>query len=254
MRPLFPLTGNIMQMEPTGNSISKSINVNFRTQNRNYFGNRINFGGNISYNYSWGYDDNNPVNVYDIAADWGLSNRQHRINSTAQVNIYQGSKWKNFRFQLTPTWNSGRPYSITLGRDENGDGSTNDRPAGVGRNTEIGPSQFNMNMSISKIFYLHTPSTTPRPANNYAEPQGGGGFGGGGGGGGFGGGFGGGGGRGNNPGNAGTQMTLSANITNLLNNTQFSSYSGVLTSAFFGRPSTSTGERRITLALSIRYQ
>ena len=258
MRPYYPITGatgNIFLMEPTGNSLSKSINLNFRSNNRNYFGGRLNLGGNVSYNYSWAYDDNSPVNQYDIAADWGLSNRQHRINSSVQMNLFPNYKWKNLRLQFTPTWNSGRPYSITLGRDENRDSSSNDRPAGIARNTETGPSQFNINMTVGKTFYLRSASTAPRPANNYAEPQGGGGFGGGGFGGG-GGGFGGGGGGGNrgNQGSAGTQMTLSANITNVLNTTQYSNYSGVLTSSFFGRPSSSSGERRITVALSFRYQ
>jgi hypothetical protein len=250
LRPFYPNTGNITQMEPTGNSVNKRINLNFRSQNRNYLGGRVNLGGNVTYSYTWGYDDNNPVNVYDIASHWGLSNRQHRVQGQAQLNLYQNAKWKNLRLTLQPTWNSGSPYSITLGRDENGDSSTNDRPLGVARNTETGPSRFNMNLNVSKTFFIGIGGGTPRPSN-YAEPQGGGGFGGGGGGGGFGGV----GGRGGNPRNQrGTQMTISASIQNVLNNTQLGNYSGVLTSAFFGRANTSTNERRVTLNLQIRYQ
>jgi hypothetical protein len=99
-------------------------------------------------------------------------------------------------------------------------------------------------MSVSKTFYLGLGggTTTPRA---YVEPQrGGGGFGGGGGGnvGGFG------------RGQRGTQMTLSANINNLFNNTQLGNYSGVVTSSFFGKANTSTGERTISLQLRFQYQ
>jgi hypothetical protein len=172
-----------------------------------------------------------------------LSNRQHRVQGQAQLNLYQNSKWKNFRFTFSPTWNSGSLYSVTLGRDENGDSSTNDRPFGVVKNTETGPSRYNVNMSVSKTFFigLGGGTTTPRA---YVEPlRGGGGFGGGGGNvGGFG------------RGQRGTQMTISANINNLFNNTQLGNYSGVLTSAFFGRANTSTSERTISLQLRIQYQ
>jgi hypothetical protein len=254
MRPYFPIVGNITQMEPTGNSLQHRVNVNFRTQNRAYWNNRFTFGGNMSYSYSWSYNDSSPVNLYDIAEDWGIANRQHRIQASGQMAIYQNSKWKNLRLNFTPNWQSGSLYSITLGRDVNGDSSTNDRPLGVGRNTETGPGRFTVNMSVSKIFYLGlgTPSTTPRA--NYVEPApqfGGGGFGGGGGG--FGGGGRGGGGRGNIN-QRGTQMTLSANITNLFNTTVLNNYSGVLTSPFFGFSNTSSGERQIRLSLQIQYR
>jgi hypothetical protein len=250
MRPFYPLVGNITQMEPTGNSLTHRVNFNFRTQNRNYFAGRVNFGGNISYSYSWGYNDGSPVNLYDISEDWGLSQRQHNINSSAQVNLYQNDKWKNIRLTITPTWRSGSLYSITTGRDENGDSSQNDRPVGVGRNTEVGPSSFNMNLTASKSFYVGGATSAPRIGNNYAEPQGGGGFGG------FSGGGGGGGGRGGggNLGATGTTITLSANVTNILNRTQFGNYSGVLTSPYFGRSNTTNGERTIRLSLSINYR
>src|SRR5438105_9831475 len=105
--------------------------------------------------------------------------------------------------QLNPQWNSGTPYNITTGTDLNGDGSINDRPLGFARNTGKGPSNYSMNGSISKTFFLHRPAAQQGNnfadlfANSFAEPQRGGG---GGGGGGFGGNGGnqGGGGRNNN--------------------------------------------------------
>jgi hypothetical protein len=49
--------------------------------------------------------------------------------------------------------NNGNPYSITTGRDDNGDGVINDRPRGMRRLSRIGPTYrgvgFNNLQSIS---------------------------------------------------------------------------------------------------------
>jgi hypothetical protein len=48
--------------------------------------------------------------------------------------------------------NNGNPYSITTGKDDNGDGITNDRPTGMPRLTEIGPTYRVVSFNISKSF------------------------------------------------------------------------------------------------------
>jgi len=59
-----------------------------------------------------------------------------------------------FGVYLTTTLNfgSGDAYSITTGRDDNGDGVTNDRPAGERRNGHYGPGYRTVGLSISKSF------------------------------------------------------------------------------------------------------
>jgi hypothetical protein len=49
---------------------------------------------------------------------------------------------------------SGKPYTITTGRDNNGDTFANDRPAGVARNTEIGPGFKMLDLRWSRDFRL----------------------------------------------------------------------------------------------------
>ena len=50
--------------------------------------------------------------------------------------------------------NSGVPYDITTGTDDNGDDVTNDRPAGVTRNTGNGPGYADVDVHLSKDFRL----------------------------------------------------------------------------------------------------
>src|SRR6476646_9283982 len=55
--------------------------------------------------------------------------------------------------------NSGRPYNITTGFDENGDTITNDRPFGVGHNSGVGPGLFDTNLNFSKTISLRKEET-----------------------------------------------------------------------------------------------
>jgi hypothetical protein len=47
----------------------------------------------------------------------------------------------------------------------------------------------------------------------------------------------------------GLRMTVSANVTNLLNNVNYQSFSGVRTSPFFGLPTRARDPRRMTLSV-----
>jgi hypothetical protein len=93
-----------------------------------------------------------PSNSYDLAADWGRSNndQRHRVVGNVLVN-YQ--PWR-VQLRLNPTWSTGRPYNITTGRDDNGDGTVNDRPTGIKRNSGTGPANSNLNVTLSKTFSL----------------------------------------------------------------------------------------------------
>jgi hypothetical protein len=48
--------------------------------------------------------------------------------------------------------NTGTPYSIRTGRDDNGDFVFNDRPGGLGRHTERGATQWSINPLIGYVF------------------------------------------------------------------------------------------------------
>jgi hypothetical protein len=81
------------------------------------------------YSYGHGKSDaeGQPSDPYNLRADWGPStfaDVRHRVLIGTNVPL-------PFNFTLNPffTANSGAPYNITTGRDTNGDGFTNERPA-----------------------------------------------------------------------------------------------------------------------------
>ena len=69
---------------------------------------------------------------------------------------------------------SATPYSITTGRDANGDTVFNDRPAGVGRNSERGAAQYNGTIRFTKSVAMGRAVAVP-PGGPAGAPQGRGG-------------------------------------------------------------------------------
>jgi len=247
MRPYYPIAGNILQFESTGKSLSK--NLSFRIMppaNLTLW--KIGLSVPLTqYTLGWAHDDASAQNQYDWASEWAPASgdTRHRVESLFMLRL---PKAVNASFTVTAA--SGRPYTVTTGRDENGDQTTNDRPAGVPRNSVRSPGTYNVSMSLSKTFNLKKPEPA-RPANNaFAEPQqvivpAGGqpiiiapavvsaGA----------------------PGvpNPGPRLTFSVNVNNLLNNTQVRGYSGVLTSPLFGKPTGAAAGRSMYLSMSFNF-
>ena len=82
----------------------------------------------------------------DIGAEWGPARGdvRHRIFGFASVPLKFG-----LRSNLNMRYESGTPYNITTGLDDNGDSVINDRPTGVSRNSARGGGQLNIDLRLS---------------------------------------------------------------------------------------------------------
>lgn len=203
-----------------------------------------------------------PSDQYNLNADYGRASYDihHRL-------FLGGSIAAPYGFRVSPFMlaSSGVPYNVTLGYDLNGDSITNDRPSFSGGcsqpssqcfyntspgpndprvpiNYLTGPSQFTLNVRVSKTFGFgrETGGKGNANAGTGGPHQGGGGHGSGGGPGGGGGGF------GRGPGGMGAifgpgttnrryNLTFSVNARNVLNHVNLASPIGTLTSPFFGQ-------------------
>jgi hypothetical protein len=134
-----------------------AINVIHSGANTNYNGLFITlsrspvhgFSFNTSYTYSHALADNigeggSITDPSRLSRDYGNADNDTRHNLVAQ-GIYTpkyaqpGLRWMNgFELSTTGFLNSGMPINVGAGIDLNGDGLTNDRPLGVGRNTGRG--------------------------------------------------------------------------------------------------------------------
>ena len=60
--------------------------------------------------------------------------------------------WKGFKLATSVNGSSGLPYNITTGFDDNRDTVSNDRPAGVGRNSARGDGRWDVGARLSWAF------------------------------------------------------------------------------------------------------
>ena len=272
--PPDPTKGNINQLESTGTSLSNNYTIGFRQQIRNKW--NLNLFGNYTLGNNNSDTDNafnTPADNYNLRGEWGRSGQdtRHRFFTGTNFRLPWG-----VNVNTNVNWSSSRPYNITTGLDNNGDTVLNDRPEGLKRNSGKGPGLFNMNLGFQKTVVLKSPEKPTIPANNganpfassFAEPQrgGGGGFPGGGGdfggqrgnfpGGQRGGGQRGQGGRGPDGGfnqQRGPSVTFRIQVQNVLNNQQLNSYSGVMTSPFFGKANSARNPRQVEAGLRFNF-
>jgi hypothetical protein len=252
----FPNLGIVTYVDAVGEAKSQGIDL---SMNLNYAPKRI--FGTINYRLAKAMNDGDsatslPMNGGDLAAEWGPTRGdvRHRIFGFASVPLKFG-----LRSNLNMRYESGTPYNITTGFDDNGDDVINDRPVGVGRNSARGDGQLNVDLRLSWQKSIGQPKGGDQGPGGpgggpviVRGPGGGGGGGGrgpggGGGGGGFGGGFGPGGSNGR------VNFEVFAQVSNLTNTVNYRSYSGVLASSFFGQALSSAEPRRVELGMRVGF-
>jgi hypothetical protein len=238
-----PLVGNVTEIESTGRlDVDRwQVNLNFaRPERRQFFG--------MNYILSRSLNDSNsplslPADNYDLDAEWGpsMQDARHRLFAMAGFGLPKG-----FRMMLNSQFTSALPYNIITGLDTNGDGQTNDRPDGVGRNSARGSASWNLNARLSRAFTFGPPRQGgpggpgggPVRINGGGDRRGGGGLGGGpmmmmGG--------------DQNQGRYRVEFYVQA--FNLLNHVNYGSYVGNLRSDFFGDPTSAGPARRIEVGM-----
>src|SRR5207244_3668075 len=94
----------------------------------------------------------------DLAAEWGpaANDVRNRININFNNQII-----RNLLVGFNVNASNGPAYTLLTGRDDNGDGVFNDRPAGVGRNTLRASGQGEMGLFLA--YQSAFGRTTPLP-------------------------------------------------------------------------------------------
>jgi hypothetical protein len=153
-------------------------------------------------------------------------------------------------------YSSAPPYNITTGADDNGDTVFNDRPAGFGRNSGRGASQWNVNLRLNRSInlggllgmdgpvMLGGPPPPPPPAASMQQGPGGGA------------------GAGGGPqvqmvmvdGNASRyRLDLYLQVFNLLNTANYNAFVGNQLSPYFGQPTSAAPPRRLEIGASLSF-
>jgi hypothetical protein len=164
-----------------------------------------------------------------LATEWGPSPGDRRHRFQIQLN---SQALKNLNATLSLAGNTGTPYTITTGFDDNNDSIFNDRPIGVGRDSVRTATQATVSANLT--YSINLGATTGARAQ---ERPGGGD-------------------RGERGGQASSgryHLVVTLAVNNLTNRPNFSGYSGIQTSPFFLTPTTVANPRKIDLGIGIRF-
>jgi hypothetical protein len=232
-----PTAGNVIQVESSANSTQHEWNVGLgpaigQLKRRAFW----------FFNYTLAHTTNDadgafalPANNYDLRGERGPSatDIRHRFFAMLDMGLVRGFRVANF-INLT----SAPPYTITTGRDDNGDTISNDRPFGVARNSARGAAQWNLRTRLSWRFGWGTPKAAaggPRMVAVRIDGEGGGVSG--------------------LPGGQGKRwnMEFYAQVSNALNHTNRVNFTGVLTSPFYGQATAALPGRRIETGLRFSF-
>jgi hypothetical protein len=200
-----PNQGAVMQLESSGSASWTALRLAMR-QRFSIF--------NVNANYTIQTDRNeggggfsNPSNSYRLSDDLAEVTRHQlsaSINSKLPLGVY---------LTTNINLNSGNPYSVTTGIDNNGDGVTNDRPPGERRNSRYGPGFRTVNFTASKSIAVG------KNAN----------------------------------GDSTRSLNVFANVNNAFNSVNYSNPVGVITSKYFGKSLGANNPREIEAGLRFQF-
>ena len=153
-----------------------------------------------------------PTDNYNLRLERGPSSfeQRHKLNLSFNFDVLKSIK-------VSPSFKleSGFPYTITTGKDDNGDTVFNDRPVGTGRNTARGEWLRQVDVRLQwklPMKYLGIKRVSEKRSIN-----------------------------------------LNANVRNLFNSTNLTNYVGVRTSPFFGQATLARPARSFELGLSFGF-
>jgi hypothetical protein len=171
---------------------------------------------NFRVSYTIAKADNDSDGAFSVppsgtlATEWGPAPNDRRRRWAASIN---SQAVRNLTATLSLEGGAGTPYSVTTGYDNNGDLIFNDRPLGVGRNTERTATQ---NTWRANFTYAVAVGPTSAAGKRY-------------------------------------RLAWTVNALNPMNHANYTGYSGVMTSLFFRQPTAVQNPRKVDLSMSFGF-
>jgi hypothetical protein len=226
-----PSVRNVTALETTAHTRNKALETDL---SMNYPARRFSANLNYIFGSAMGETDGAfalPPDSFDLSAEWGPARNdvRHRMSAAVNSDLPGG-----FRVNANVRAQSAPPYNITTGVDSNGDGSTNERPIGIRRNAGRGAATKNLDLTLTWGLRLGQRSGVEMPRSGPQERQG------------------------RRPAlpaaarnNELFRFEVYARASNALNLVNPQNFSGVVTSPFFGRPTSAAPARRIVVGTRV---
>jgi hypothetical protein len=145
-----PAFGRVREIEAQGRQQANSLQVALRGRLSRRVQSTVQYTFGVVRNDTSGINAL-PANNYDTSGEYGRADfdQRHRIEALGQIN---GGAWLKFGVSFSAA--SGRPYSLTTGRDLFNTGQVTARPLGISRNTLVGPSTASLDLRWSREIRL----------------------------------------------------------------------------------------------------
>ena len=155
-----PNFGNISRYEPIGDSWFQGFTASFGTRNTSWSSARVSYTLSKSEDTAGNNFFSTPQDNSDVAAERGPSDQdqRHRLVVSGTLGGHSGmttsTAMAGFQFGWVASWATGVPFTAVTGNDRNNDTTVNDRPVGVGRNSERQPSTATVDLRLSRSFSI----------------------------------------------------------------------------------------------------
>jgi hypothetical protein len=141
-----PRFANVSRFESLGTSAYDGLTVSLRRPLAGWWGARV------SYTLSRAQDDAgnafffSPQDSRDVHAEWGPSDndQRHRLVASGELRLL------GMGLSAIFSYGSPLPFNVTTSTDRNNDTNVNDRPEGVGRNSERGFPFASLDLRLSR--------------------------------------------------------------------------------------------------------
>jgi hypothetical protein len=204
-----PMRGHVFNLESTGREIRHALRLSARKR-FSIFNGTVTYQLQRAYGDVHGGDGTLASDSYNLRADWGRAPWPlHTVNGNLNARLPFG-----IFLNGAVSYNSGRYYTITTGRDDNRDSNVNDRPPGVPPNSLRGPQYHNWDFNLSKAFFFRR---APGSATS------------------------------------GTNMNVFVNLTNAFNHVHYGVPSGVMTSPNFRRSTSASNPREVEAGVRFQF-
>jgi len=232
-----PTAGTVTDVQSSAHASfdALSVNLNYMNPQRRWF---------VAANYMLSRSINESDGPFSLAADAAslaaergpaAQDARHRFMSFASLPLLK----RRLTFGASIRAQSGLPYNITTGHDDNGDTISNDRPAGVTRNSGRGSALMDLSTRLAWRIGFGGAATAGPGGPQVRIIRGGD----------------------SNPlgdmpagdGSKRYAIELYAQAFNLLNHTNVTTMSGVMTSPFFGQPIAAAPPRRVEIGARLSF-
>jgi hypothetical protein len=219
-----PAFRTISELQTTARSLNESFTLDLSV---NYPPRRL--SANVNYQYGQAMNETDgafvlPPDSFELSQEWGSSRNdlRHRMNASLNSDLMAG-----FRVNAGVRSQSAAPYNITTGIDLNGDGVNNERPWVLaqwrsGQPTNNVDFTLTWGLRIGQRAAIEAPRPGSGRGSQRSMPAA-------------------------NRNNEVFRFEVYGRATNILNAVNPLGFSGVITSPFFGHPTSASAPRRVVL-------